>query len=55
MNLSFLPFFCKAAVEALKVYPQINSSIDIAKGTITYHDSENLGSPSIPIAVSWCR
>jgi 2-oxoglutarate dehydrogenase E2 component (dihydrolipoamide succinyltransferase) len=43
VNLSFLPFFCKAAVEALKVYPQINSSIDIAEGTITYHDSENLG------------
>jgi 2-oxoglutarate dehydrogenase E2 component (dihydrolipoamide succinyltransferase) len=43
VNLSFLPFFCKAAVEALKVYPQINSSIDLAEGTITYHDSENLG------------
>jgi 2-oxoglutarate dehydrogenase E2 component (dihydrolipoamide succinyltransferase) len=25
------------------VYPQINSSIDVAEGTITYHDSENLG------------
>jgi len=43
VNLSFLPFFCKAAVEALKVYPQINSSIDLTEGTITYHDSENLG------------
>jgi len=43
VNLSFLPFFCKAAVEALKVYPQINSSIDLAAGTITYPDSENLG------------
>ena len=29
VKLSFLPFFCKAAVEALKVYPQINSSIDM--------------------------
>ena len=43
VKLSFLPFFCKAAVEALKVYPQINSFIDMDAGTITYHDSENLG------------
>lgn len=43
VKLSFLPFFCKAAVEALKVYPQINSSIDMDAGIITYHDSENLG------------
>ncbi len=43
VKLSFLPFFCKAAVEALKVYPQINSSIDMDAGTITYHESENLG------------
>ncbi|MEL0127041.1 MAG: 2-oxoglutarate dehydrogenase, E2 component, dihydrolipoamide succinyltransferase, partial [Actinomycetota bacterium] len=43
VKLSFLPFFSKAAVEALKVYPQINSSIDMGAGTITYHESENLG------------
>ena len=43
VKLSFLPFFCKAAVEALKVYPQINSSIDMEAGTITYHEAENLG------------
>ncbi len=43
VKLSFLPFFCKAAVEALKVYPQINASIDIEAGTVTYHESENLG------------
>ena len=43
VKLSFLPFFCKAAVEALKVYPQINSPIDMDAGTITYHESENLG------------
>jgi pyruvate dehydrogenase E2 component (dihydrolipoamide acetyltransferase) len=43
VKLTFLPFFCKAAVEALKVYPQINSSIDMDAGTITYHESENLG------------
>ena len=43
VKLTFLPFFCKAAVEALKVYPQINSSINMDAGTITYHESENLG------------
>ena len=43
VKLSFLPFFCKAAVEALKQYPQVNASVDMAEGTITYHDAENLG------------
>ena len=43
VKLSFLPFFCKAAVEALKQFPQVNASIDMTEGTITYHDSENLG------------
>jgi len=43
VKLSFLPFFCKAAVEALKQYPQVNASVDMSEGTITYHDSENLG------------
>ena len=43
VKLTFLPFFCKAAVESLKVYPQINSSIDMESGTVTYHESENLG------------
>ena len=42
-KLTFLPFLCKAAIEALKVYPTINSSVDMAAGTITYHDAENLG------------
>ena len=41
--LSFLPFFCKAAVEALKQYPILNASIDLAAGTVTYHEAENLG------------
>ena len=43
VKLSFLPFFCKAAVEALKQYPQVNASIDMAASTVTYHDTENLG------------
>ena len=43
VKLSFLPFFCKASVEALKQFPQVNASIDMAAGTVTYHDTENLG------------
>ncbi len=43
VKLSFLPFFAKAAVEALKQYPQVNASIDQAAGTVTYHDGEHLG------------
>ena len=43
VGLSFLPFFCKAAIEALKQYPQVNASIDMAAGTITYFDAEHLG------------
>ncbi|NEE01759.1 2-oxoglutarate dehydrogenase, E2 component, dihydrolipoamide succinyltransferase [Phytoactinopolyspora halotolerans] len=41
VKLSFLPFFAKAAVEALKVYPIVNASVD--GDEIVYHDTENLG------------
>jgi len=43
VKLSFLPFFAKAAIEALKAHPSVNSSIDLEAGTVTYHDTENLG------------
>jgi 2-oxoglutarate dehydrogenase E2 component (dihydrolipoamide succinyltransferase) len=43
VKLSFLPFFALAAVEALKVHPKLNASIDTDAGTITYHDAEHLG------------
>jgi pyruvate dehydrogenase E2 component (dihydrolipoamide acetyltransferase) len=43
VKLSFLPFFAKAAVEALKTYPQLNASIDTEAGEITYHAAEHLG------------
>ncbi|MCU1617467.1 MAG: sucB [Frankiales bacterium] len=43
VKLSFLPFFAKAAVEALKAHPAVNSSVDVEGGTVTYHDTENLG------------
>jgi 2-oxoglutarate dehydrogenase E2 component (dihydrolipoamide succinyltransferase) len=43
VKLSYLPFFAKASVEALKVHPSLNASIDSDAGTVTYHDVENLG------------
>ncbi|WP_019146325.1 2-oxoglutarate dehydrogenase, E2 component, dihydrolipoamide succinyltransferase [Aeromicrobium massiliense] len=43
VKLTFLPFFAKAAVEALKVYPRLNSALDLEAGTITYPAGEHLG------------
>jgi 2-oxoglutarate dehydrogenase E2 component (dihydrolipoamide succinyltransferase) len=43
VKLSFLPFFAQAAVEALRVHPSVNASIDVEAGTVTYHDAEHLG------------
>jgi len=43
VNLSFLPFFVKAAIEALKAYPVINSSLSEDVKEITYHSNVNLG------------
>ena len=43
VKLTFLPFFAKAAVEALAAYPALNASIDMASGTVTYHGEVNLG------------
>jgi 2-oxoglutarate dehydrogenase E2 component (dihydrolipoamide succinyltransferase) len=43
VKLTFLPFFCKAAIEALKQFPQLNASISMEARTVTYHDQENLG------------
>ncbi|MDN5901008.1 MAG: 2-oxoglutarate dehydrogenase, E2 component, dihydrolipoamide succinyltransferase [Brachybacterium sp.] len=40
-KLTYLPFLMMAAVEGLKTYPQLNSSIDGDK--IVYHGSENIG------------
>jgi pyruvate dehydrogenase E2 component (dihydrolipoamide acetyltransferase) len=43
VKLSFLPFFALAAVEALRVHPNVNASIDMEANTVTYHDGEHLG------------
>jgi len=40
-NLTFLPFFALAAVEALKAFPKINGVLE--GDQITYHASENVG------------
>ncbi len=42
-SLSYLPFITKAAVEALKVYPKVNATIDTEAGEITYPDAEHIG------------
>jgi pyruvate dehydrogenase E2 component (dihydrolipoamide acetyltransferase) len=42
-TLSYLPFIAKAAVEALKAYPEVNATIDTEERTITYPDAEHLG------------
>jgi 2-oxoglutarate dehydrogenase E2 component (dihydrolipoamide succinyltransferase) len=43
VKLTFLPFFAKAAVEALKVHPKLNASIDEEAKQVTYHGAEHLG------------
>lgn len=42
-KLSFLPFFVKAAVEALKAHPKINSRVNDETNEVTYFDHENVG------------
>ncbi|MFF4797387.1 2-oxoglutarate dehydrogenase, E2 component, dihydrolipoamide succinyltransferase [Streptomyces sp. NPDC001351] len=43
VKLSPMPFFVKAAAQALKAHPVINAKINEAEGTITYFDSESIG------------
>jgi pyruvate dehydrogenase E2 component (dihydrolipoamide acetyltransferase) len=42
-TLSYLPFIAKAAIEALKIYPNVNATIDTEERTISYPDAEHLG------------
>jgi pyruvate dehydrogenase E2 component (dihydrolipoamide acetyltransferase) len=42
VKLTYLPFFAKATVEALKQYPQINASIDQDGKEVTYHGAVHL-------------
>ncbi|WP_327167998.1 2-oxoglutarate dehydrogenase, E2 component, dihydrolipoamide succinyltransferase [Streptomyces subrutilus] len=43
VKLSPMPFFVKAAAQALKAHAVVNARINEAEGTITYFDSENIG------------
>ena len=42
VKLTFMPFFAKAAIDALKQHPSLNAAIDTEKGEVTYYDRENL-------------
>jgi 2-oxoglutarate dehydrogenase E2 component (dihydrolipoamide succinyltransferase) len=42
-KLSYLPFFIKAAIEALHEIPVVNSSLDADVTTVTYHRACHLG------------
>ncbi|WP_329049994.1 2-oxoglutarate dehydrogenase, E2 component, dihydrolipoamide succinyltransferase [Streptomyces violaceus] len=43
VKLSPMPFFVKAAAQALKAHAPINAKINEAEGTISYFDTENVG------------
>jgi pyruvate dehydrogenase E2 component (dihydrolipoamide acetyltransferase) len=43
VNLTFLPFFARAVIDALKIHPNINASYNEATKEITYYDAEHLG------------
>ncbi|HET6859521.1 MAG TPA: 2-oxoglutarate dehydrogenase, E2 component, dihydrolipoamide succinyltransferase [Streptomyces sp.] len=43
VKLSPMPFFVKAAAQALKAYPVVNARINEDEGTITSFDTENIG------------
>jgi 2-oxoglutarate dehydrogenase E2 component (dihydrolipoamide succinyltransferase) len=42
VKLSYLPFFARAAVEALEAQPDLNASVDTAAGTVIHHSAIHL-------------
>jgi len=42
VKLTYLPFFVKATIEALKAFPQVNASIDEESREVTYHGTVHL-------------
>src|SRR4029078_4241378 len=50
VKLTYLPFFAKATIEALKQYPQLNASIDEESKEVAYH-----GAVHLAIAVDTAR
>jgi 2-oxoglutarate dehydrogenase E2 component (dihydrolipoamide succinyltransferase) len=47
-RLTMMPFFCRAAIEAMRAYPIINASVE--GDNIRYHRNVNLG---IAVALDW--
>jgi 2-oxoglutarate dehydrogenase E2 component (dihydrolipoamide succinyltransferase) len=47
-RLTMMPFFCRAAIEAMRAYPIINASVE--GDNIHYHRNVNLG---IAVALDW--
>jgi len=43
VNLTYLAFIARAAVDALRTFPKVNATIDTEAGTVTYSADENLG------------
>ncbi|UIX35215.1 2-oxoglutarate dehydrogenase, E2 component, dihydrolipoamide succinyltransferase [Streptomyces sp. GQFP] len=43
VKLSPMPFFVKAAAQALKAHAPVNARINVDAGTITYFDTESIG------------
>jgi pyruvate dehydrogenase E2 component (dihydrolipoamide acetyltransferase) len=43
VNLTFLPFIARAAIDALKAHPNVNASYNEETKEITYYDAEHLG------------
>lgn len=43
VKISFLPFFCKALVQAFKRYPQVNSNMDEARQELIVRGQYNIG------------
>jgi 2-oxoglutarate dehydrogenase E2 component (dihydrolipoamide succinyltransferase) len=42
VKLTYLPFFARAAIDALKRHPKLNASIDTDRGEVTYHSEQSL-------------
>jgi 2-oxoglutarate dehydrogenase E2 component (dihydrolipoamide succinyltransferase) len=42
VKLSYMPFFAKATIDALKEHPSLNAAIDTEAGEVTYYDRENV-------------
>ena len=42
VNLTYLPFFAVAVVDALKAHPNVNASYNEETKEITYYDAEHL-------------